>query len=333
MRLPLASVIMICLTVSGCVSNHWHDKAVPNEQAASQRVGGFSAVDAKLYHQGLQHIQNSHERIGAFTIGQVIDQERGREEGRAAARQQQATRDAQARERRLDSIATTNLTSTLKLGNSVGPALYRAGVIEGDTCSVKIDGDYFENDSEQDKSIIRQTIVSACSASYTELGGNDSRSLPESGLRIRVYNLADDAVYSDLLTRAPDAPAAGTQPRKLANADPHGAYKVLQHWDIPCSGRGGFGEKVMVLSHRQADLEATYKRWMAEHNLDKTQCISFMAYASEASFDAAEHPSQYTDAQLESIPEGLDYMNNPNTGAEWWSAGGGPVHELHKGSE
>lgn len=54
-------------------------KAVADEHQASQLSGGFSQSDAALYHRGLQHIANVHGKIGAFTIGQVIDQERARE--------------------------------------------------------------------------------------------------------------------------------------------------------------------------------------------------------------------------------------------------------------
>jgi hypothetical protein len=335
MRLPLKQaglVMLLCALVVGCGADHWHDKALASERIASERVGGFSDDDKRLYHQGLQHIINSHQRLGSFMIGQVIDQERARDAHRADARQHQAEQVEKAKQHRLDKKATANLKSSLKLANSIGAQMYRGGLIEDDYCSVRVDGDYFENASNQDKSIIKQTIVTMCSGSYTELGGNDARRLPDGGLHIRAYNLADDIVYSDLVSRGADAPAARVQKKKTANTDPRSAYTVLQHWDIPCSDKGGFGEKVMASSHRQADLELVYKRWMAEQNPDKTQCVSFMAYASQQSFQAAEHPSQYTNAQLDAIPAGLTYTNNPNTGYEGWSIGGEHEHILHMGS-
>jgi len=76
------------------VSAAFNTRATLNERAASQRVGGFDNDTQRLYHQGVQHIVNKHQRVGSFTIGQVIDQERGREQQRseAAARQQERAR-------------------------------------------------------------------------------------------------------------------------------------------------------------------------------------------------------------------------------------------------
>jgi len=111
-----------------------------------------------------------------------------------------------------------------------------------------------------------------------------------------------------------------------ADAQSRGAYNLLEHWNIPCSGHGGFGDKVIVRSHRQADLEAAFRIWYTMHVRDKGQCLSFMAFSSMASYDATNHPSRYTDAQLDAIPTGLNYYNNPNTGYEGWGVGGGPEH-------
>jgi hypothetical protein len=60
-------------------------KATANERVASDRVGGFSDDDKRLYHQGLQHLINTHKNPGSYTIGQVIDQERARDEQRRKA--------------------------------------------------------------------------------------------------------------------------------------------------------------------------------------------------------------------------------------------------------
>jgi hypothetical protein len=51
-----------------------------------------------------------------------------------------------------------------------------------------------------------------------------------------------------------------------------------------------------------------------------------MAFSSMRSYEATNHPSRYGDAELDAIPIGLNYMNNPNTGYEGWSVGGGPEH-------
>ena len=64
---------------------HWNDKALPSVRAAERRVGGFDADERREYRIGIQHIGNAHGKLGALTIAQVIDQERGREQKRAAA--------------------------------------------------------------------------------------------------------------------------------------------------------------------------------------------------------------------------------------------------------
>jgi hypothetical protein len=71
------------IAIAGCGSNGWNTKATLDQPAASKRVGGFNDKDATLYRNGVQHIINRHQNIGAFTIGQVVDQERGREAQRA----------------------------------------------------------------------------------------------------------------------------------------------------------------------------------------------------------------------------------------------------------
>jgi hypothetical protein len=51
-------------------------------------VGGFKGQEAGLYANGIQHILNTHGKVGAFTIHQVIADEGARED----------VRDAEARE-------------------------------------------------------------------------------------------------------------------------------------------------------------------------------------------------------------------------------------------
>lgn len=66
-------------------SPHWNDKAVLSERVASDKVGGFTEDDTHAYRLGIQHIINTHGRIGAFTIRQVVDQEKARESAQAQA--------------------------------------------------------------------------------------------------------------------------------------------------------------------------------------------------------------------------------------------------------
>ena len=40
---------------------------------ASAAVGGFDATQRVLYHQGLEHLYHTHQRIGSFTIRQVVN--------------------------------------------------------------------------------------------------------------------------------------------------------------------------------------------------------------------------------------------------------------------
>jgi hypothetical protein len=61
----------------------WTHKAVASEREAGRLVGGWDDATKIQYRKGLLHIQNAHQKIGTFTIGEVIDQERSREQDRA----------------------------------------------------------------------------------------------------------------------------------------------------------------------------------------------------------------------------------------------------------
>lgn len=99
----LGCVAIALLTACGNATNDatnsasgWSGKAVPSVQATSRLVGGFSDEQRKLYILGIQHVLNAHQRIGTFTIQQVIQEERGREQQRQAVADR-ARRAAQAR--------------------------------------------------------------------------------------------------------------------------------------------------------------------------------------------------------------------------------------------
>jgi hypothetical protein len=62
----------------------WSRKAVASAQGASLLVGGFSADQRNLYRLGLQHIHDTHQPLGNFTVRQIVQQERGREQQRQA---------------------------------------------------------------------------------------------------------------------------------------------------------------------------------------------------------------------------------------------------------
>lgn len=96
----------------GCGSKGWGTKATLNERAASDRVGGFSPNDARLYHIGVQHVINKHQRIGRFTIGQIVDEERSRETQRSEIAQKARNAQLERAEKRRAAIASAAKVST-----------------------------------------------------------------------------------------------------------------------------------------------------------------------------------------------------------------------------
>jgi hypothetical protein len=74
----MVAVVFACWAAA----SGWGSKAVSSERAASQAVGGFSDLDRRLYHEGLRHIARTQQKVGSFTIAQVVRQERVREETR-----------------------------------------------------------------------------------------------------------------------------------------------------------------------------------------------------------------------------------------------------------
>lgn len=81
------------------LSAHWDDKATLNERKASEAVSGFEDSQRSAYHLGLQHLLNAHQKVGSFTIREVVDQELAREAARDRERQRIADAKAQAEER------------------------------------------------------------------------------------------------------------------------------------------------------------------------------------------------------------------------------------------
>jgi len=104
---------IVALAIVGCSgsatststvrSSRWNDKALPSARNAERHVGGFTAAQRAAYKKGVQHIINRHQKVGSFTIAQVVDQQTAREEAREAAIQRDRERKAavarEARER------------------------------------------------------------------------------------------------------------------------------------------------------------------------------------------------------------------------------------------
>ncbi|HZO94194.1 MAG TPA: superinfection immunity protein [Candidatus Baltobacteraceae bacterium] len=63
----------------GAAGTKWNAKATVDVRSAARAVGGFSAAQQGLYERGVSEIERRHGRVGAYTIRQVIGQERLRE--------------------------------------------------------------------------------------------------------------------------------------------------------------------------------------------------------------------------------------------------------------
>lgn len=129
--MALSSLLLLLVGCAGPPSPHWRDKAILNERVASSKVGGFNSDEARLYHGGIQHLVNSHRKVGSFTIRQVVDQEQARETGRHDARQ----RVAQQREHARLAAANRNLLTPQKVCGNLHKLLGDVGdVVAGTTC-------------------------------------------------------------------------------------------------------------------------------------------------------------------------------------------------------
>lgn len=191
---PVCRVMIVALliAVAGCGSSGWDTKATPNARIASERVGGFSSDDARLYRLGVQHAANAHQRLGALTIAQVVAQERSREAQRAeVAAKQRAWAD--------EVSANANLRAEMRLANRSVP-MYRDGKITGAHCEVTIDAGYYDAANEQDRDLINETVGEMCVGAYKLLGRGRERELPDDGLSVALYDLADNQLYSDVYT-------------------------------------------------------------------------------------------------------------------------------------
>lgn len=104
----------------------WSHKAVSDEKTASGIVGGFSDDDHRLYGRGLEHIKDRHERPGQFTIGEVIDAERAREQ--VAADADQRRNDAALAAREAAASRTTYLNDASQYAQRLHALIYADAV-------------------------------------------------------------------------------------------------------------------------------------------------------------------------------------------------------------
>ncbi len=115
------------------------------------------------------------------------------------------------------------------------------------------------------------------------------------------------------------------------SASDRGAYDVVKHYSVPCSGQGGFGEYVIVRSHRLTDLEPAFSRWYTTNHRDASKCLYLFAFSSLISKAVFEHekfgsPQTYSAQERAAAEPGLFYLNDPNSHNETWIAPGGRPH-------
>jgi len=222
-----------------------------------------------------------------------------------------------------DKQATRNIQTALHL--DFHESMYQSAHVSGNDCIAVLSRATYDDAGPSGQSTIQSRFKSACAASYRFVSGH-RRAIPPGGLAAVVKDASGSELFSDTVS-ASDADSVPARPQR---SKPAVAYKIVDHYVWDCSSNGGFGEKAIVSSHKQSDLDAVVKEWMAANATDKSLCLHFEAYVTTRSFDAAQNPSHYTDDELASIPYGVTYTNNPNTGYEAWTDAQGNDHVLHK---
>ena len=310
--------IFVIIAVAGMRSSTrgtgFDAKATVNERVASDRVGGFNDDDKRLYHLGIAHVVNTHGKIGSLTIGQVIDQERAREQQRAS-RADQAV-DARARADVRMAADTVN--------EKTGKPLFRGELVEGDRLALKLDANVWDAVSDQDKKIVEQNWGTEWAKIYALYhGGNaaDGR-----WITVDFYDLADRRIYHENFRIVSAARARAGGP-VAPSGGPNGPapYVVLEEWSYPCGGNGAHGARVMLKNHNPRDLPKAWAYYDASIGHDRTKCIQFEAYANEAALriGTGHHSGpRYTDAdtRTEWLNEYM-YQFNANNGYEAWIYG------------
>jgi hypothetical protein len=110
-----------------------------------------------------------------------------------------------------------------------------------------------------------------------------------------------------------------------------GAYDVVERWNIDCAGRGGFGERVVVRSHKTADLKAAYDDFIAGVGTGSDQCLYFAAFTTKAyALVNKADIDKVTSAQVDAMQaHSLVYLNNPNPPAnEHYLTPDGMTHQI-----
>lgn len=145
---------------------------------------------------------------------------------------------------------------------------------------------------------------------------------PEKGVVVRLVDSNGAPIKSQLLSKRPT--------EKEISALDRGAYDVLKHWDIPCGGKGGFGEWVLIRSHKAVDLIAAYRDFIADVGTGSDQCVSLFAFATTQTKAEWDNPD-ITDAEFNDYEaHSLQYFNNPNADPSAYEFLRGPDGVVHK---
>lgn len=223
---------------------------------------------------------------------------------------------------RFDKQATHNIETALHL--DFHESMYEAAKISGNACVATLKREKYDGAGSDGQRTIQAVLKRACAASYTFLKDR-RRAIPNGGLHIVINDRAGGELFSDVVLPG----SSPTRVSVVTKRHPAVPFTVVDHYVWSCSSNGGFGEKAIINSHKQSDLGGAVKEWMAANATDKSVCLHFEVYSTAESFDAAQHPSHYTDDQLERIPYGAQYTNNPNTHYEGWTDPDGKEHILH----
>ena len=169
-----AVFLLIVLPLSATESAQAH-KATADERAA-QVLGKLDADQATAYHAGLEYIRRKHQRIGDFTIGQVIGDARQRNTDAYFARQE-------VKMRQLDVVSTADLQAAVHLSGS-----FRDAKIAGFDCSLKIDVADHRWSTNRERASTEKLAKEMCGAAY-RLRGSNARDVPDQGLNVYLYDL------------------------------------------------------------------------------------------------------------------------------------------------
>jgi hypothetical protein len=200
--------VLALIAAPGCVSPWVSTKATLDERAASKAVGGFSKDDAKLYHNGLLHLRNTRIPVGALMIGEIITQERAREDRRndaratlAEERRREALIVQQERDRRRDhaddAVALNLMTEAGRNFNQLtGEQLFRGYGVDSDSLSLRVDGNIWEYLSHQDQDILKKKFPGLWMKAYC--GSHGIKNCLGKQLVVYFFDLADNQLDMEI---------------------------------------------------------------------------------------------------------------------------------------